>query len=93
MHRLAAFKTALAAMAGLHTRYPDDPALNSIIVQLDYLVELETGQRDDRERLNDITIGVLAVREVEPLDREIAEVLYNAVEQVENMKNQSKSQN
>lgn len=91
MTRLDIFKTALAQTNSLRSRHPDDTAIQSIIKQLDYLVELEERKRNDRERLNDIIIGVLTVREIEPLDESVAETLYKVVEQVEEMKNQGES--
>jgi hypothetical protein len=92
MTRLEIFKTAQAQTNSLRSRYPDDTAVQSIITQLDYLIELEERKRNDRERLNDIILGVLTVREIEPLDESVAETLYKVVEQVEEMKNQCKSQ-
>jgi predicted nucleotidyltransferase len=91
MTRLDIFKTALAQTNSLRSRHPDDTVIQSIIKQLDYLVELEERKRNDRERLNDIIIGVLTVREIEPLDESVAETLYKVVEQVEEMKNQGES--
>lgn len=92
MNRLDTFKNAMAGMTRLQARYPNDPAVDSIVTQLDYLIDLEVGNRNDREGLNDIIIGVLAVREIEPLDQNIAETLYKVVEEVEKMKNEGKSQ-
>jgi Mg-chelatase subunit ChlI len=36
-------------------------------------------------RLKDIIIGILAVREIEPLDMSVANQLYRVVEEVESM--------
>ena len=86
MNRLDLFKTAIFQVNELGSHYPSDAAFNSVRVQLEYLVELETGKRKDRERLNEIIIGVLASREIEPLNAAVADVLYEVVGEVEQMK-------
>lgn len=68
------------------SRFPTDTAIVSILKQLEYLIELCEGTRCDCERLNDIIIGVLTVREIEPVDEAFAEELYEAVEVVEELK-------
>lgn len=57
-----------------------------MINQLDYLVELESERRQDPERLADIIIGVLALKEIQPIEPELAEVLDAVVSEVELMK-------
>jgi len=64
----------------------DDYALRSVTKQLEYLIEFSAGKRNDRERLKDITIGILTVREIEVLDAGLAEKLYQVDDEVEQMR-------
>jgi len=91
MTRSDIFQTALAQTENLRSRYPGDTAIQSIIIQLQYLIDLENRKRSDRDRLDDIIIGVLTVREIEPLDERVADLLYEVDEQVELMRNEGKS--
>ena len=86
MTRREMFEKALARCERLRSRYPHDQAIVSIIAQVEYLRDLEEGVRDDRHRLEDIIIGILAVREIEVLDPLLAELLYEVEEEVEKMK-------
>lgn len=45
----------------LREKYPDEPALLSVVTQLDYLIALADGVETDDSALEDITIGYLAV--------------------------------
>jgi hypothetical protein len=82
MDRIQLFEQTLAACQGL----PCDPPVLSILKQLEFLLDLERRQRCDAERLEDIIIGVLAVREIEPGHPSVADLLYRVDEQVEVMK-------
>ena len=84
--------SALASTESLAERHPADRAIASVVSQLKFLVELEEGKRSDRERLGDITIGALTVREIEPLDDSLAELLYRVVEEVDHMQSRHKFQ-
>jgi hypothetical protein len=86
MNRTQLFQDALARCENLIGKYPGDPSLLSIVIQLNYLIELDAGARNDFDRLKDIIIGVLAVREIEPLDASLAEILYKVDEEAEDMK-------
>ena len=68
MKRSQLFQSALARCRESFMGYPEDPAAPVLIKQLEYLVDLETGVRNDREGLNDITIGIIAARIVEDFD-------------------------
>jgi hypothetical protein len=80
------FLKAKQATEELQLQYPQDSTIGSVIKQLSFLVELERGDRSDAERLNDIIIGVLALREIEPLDSSLAELLYSVAEEVQVLK-------
>ena len=89
MKRRELFAKALRGCEEFRGKYPDDQAIVSIIKQLSYLIELEKGDRDDRDRLKDIIIGVLTVREIEALDGALADVLYEVAEEVRRMETPS----
>lgn len=74
--RLFLFEQGLNRCRALLALHPDSPALMSIEKQIEFLIDLEKGLTSDVSRLREITIGVLTVREVEPLDGEVAKVLY-----------------
>ena len=76
MDRLELFHKALDACIKLHGHYPKDETVDSVIKQIQYLISLETGQNRDRSRLKDIVIGIQAAKEIEPLDLDIAQLLY-----------------
>jgi hypothetical protein len=84
--RLRVFGAALHEVISLQAQYPNDPSIRSIVAQLQYLIELEEGRRTDRERLNDIVIGILTIREIQQLDSSVADMLYHVEEEVDRMK-------
>jgi hypothetical protein len=77
MTRLERFQTALDRCARLLAQYPQSRALVSIMEQLRYLIGVESGAVSDRSRIRSINIGVLAAREVEDMDQEVAELLHS----------------
>lgn len=74
--RLALFESGLEQCNALLSRYPDSRPAQSIKIQIEFLIGLETGTQHDVTRLREITIGVLTAREIEPLDESVAEVFY-----------------
>ena len=74
--RIKLFQKALSELRGLIKQYPDLPPLKSVEKQLEYLIDLEEGKRDDRERLSEITLGVITAREIEDLDMNVANTLH-----------------
>ncbi len=86
MDRQGLLSEALSRCKLLSARYPADRAITSIVTQLEYLTELSQGKRSDSDRLKDIIIGVLAGREIAPLDPALAEILYQVDEAAEQMK-------
>lgn len=86
MNRVDLFQKAKAGAERLQRRYPEDSSIASIINQLSFLIDLELGVRSDAVRLNDIIIGVLALREIDPLDSGLAELLYSVNAEVGAMK-------
>lgn len=74
--RLFLFEQGLNKCRALLTLHPDGRALMSIENRIESLIDLEKGVTSDVGGLREITIGVLTACEVEPLDEEVAEVLY-----------------
>jgi hypothetical protein len=79
------FQRALDRAILLREKYPELETIYSIIKQLEYLIELDAGRSTDRSRLNEIIVGVQAAREIEPLDPDLAEMLYAVSEQSKHM--------
>jgi len=86
MNRRELFAKARAECELLLKQYPADPPLVSVVIQLDYLLSLDRGERKDAERLHDIIIPVLTTRQIAPLSETAAELLYQVTEQIEVMK-------
>lgn len=72
----------------LAERFPGIRELESIGLQLDYLGDYIAG-KNEGQRLQDINIGLLTVREVEPRDGELAELLYEVAEWVREQRGES----
>lgn len=51
--------------------------LLSIDHQLDYLIQVMEENNSDQSRLKDINLGIIAVREIEGVDDQLAELLYD----------------
>ena len=83
------FQRALARCRELLRKYPDDRPLLSISRQLEYLIAVDGGKESDRSRLSEIIIGVLAAREVEPLDEVLAELLHAVSQEASMMRYQT----
>ena len=78
------FFEALRRAKELHSKYPDVQTIQSVIRQLEYLIGVENGS-NDKSRLGEIILGIQAAREIEPLDNELAELLYQINDEVRNM--------
>lgn len=79
MTRIEIFQRALDGCRKLGRQFPDNPLIKSAQTQLQYLIDLEQGRRDDRGRLSDINIGLIAVREIEGVDDDLANWIYECV--------------
>ncbi len=64
----------------LRTRYPDVLPIKSLLAQLEYLLALEEGRSDDLSKLQKLTIGVIAAREIEERDAGLAILLYRVLD-------------
>lgn len=72
------FEVALDAMRELSALHPESRPITSAIDQLEYLLAVARGVQQDRSRVANINIGIIAVREVEGLDEAAAEKLHEA---------------
>ena len=79
VNRLGEFESVLAEVRSLQLRYAPSSALKSIAEQLEYLLGIE------RSKLSRINIGVLAARDVEDMDLNIANRLYAISAEVRRM--------
>ena len=85
MNRIDLFRSSLRDAGLLKEKYPSSAPLQSVIDQLEYLINLESGKSMDSSRLTAINIGAIAAREVEELDMETAEKLYAVTDAVGQM--------
>jgi hypothetical protein len=79
--RLTLFRAALEGCERLlaSAQPVSRDALSSIIEQLKYLIDLETGARHDSAALARLTIGVLTAREIDEAGyKDLAHALYRA---------------
>ncbi len=74
--RLDLLESGLARCNDLLVSYPENVAVQSVAMQIGYLIALERGLHSDRSRLKDVTIGVLTAREIEPIDDATAELFF-----------------
>ncbi len=85
MDRLALFKKTLIETQILQQRYPSLETLRSVINQIKYLIYLESNTYSDRGRLSEIILGVQVARELEPIDQNLADLLYKVDEESRKM--------
>lgn len=83
--RIATFRRALDRCVNVMGQFPDVRALESIERQLTYLIDLEEGRRTDRDNLKRVSIGILAIREIEELDSELFSLLIEAASEADRM--------
>ena len=79
MTKVEIFQQALIGCQKLGQQFPSNPLLTSAQIQLQYLIDLEQGKRQDWERLNDISLGLITVREIEGVDDALANWIYDHV--------------
>ena len=72
---------ARAAVEALNTRFHGISQIEAIQMQLNYLTDYVHGVNGG-ERLSEVNIGLLALREVEPREPQTARLLYAVAEEV-----------
>ena len=92
-NRIKLFKDALLAIEKLIQDYPDIQQFESVKNQLNYLLEIEENKRTDIQRLKDIIIGIITVREIEDRDMNVANLMYEVTEEVKKMKEEKNVKN
>lgn len=68
--------TAIGRCRELQAQHPDDPVFQSILRQLEYLLAIDCDVTKDRSGLRDIILDYQAAKEIEPMDEEFANVLF-----------------
>jgi len=86
MNRLLLFKQTLEKCQERLKQSPDSQPLRSIEKQLEYLIDLEAGRRSDVQLMANLNLGLLAARELEPHDMELANLIYDVTKAVKEMK-------
>lgn len=76
----AALEEARAGLADLCARYPDNAALAAAQRQLAHVSAWLRAGGPSREQLAQLSFGLIAAREIEPLDLPLAERLYELAE-------------
>lgn len=84
--RIILFEKAESEIQMLIEQYPMIEQFQSVKSQLEYLIDIETGKRNDYERLEDVNIGLITVREIEDRNMDIANLMYEVTSEVEKMK-------
>lgn len=79
------FREALRRCTELVGRFPDVKFLESVKRQLEFLIDLDEGKRTDRANIKRLSIGIIAVREVEDLDSELYDLLIQAASEADRM--------
>ncbi len=74
--RVDLFHQAVLAIERLESEYPSHPPFESIHNQLLFLLDQASGRVMDQEGLARINIGLITVREVEPMDDAAANLFY-----------------
>lgn len=76
MDQFALLRDGSKRIGELRTKYPENAAIKSVQLQIEYLIEIVADPEKDRSRLREIIIGLLTAREIEPLDEDGSEVFY-----------------
>jgi len=67
---------ALKKCDELGSTHTEDPVFDSIRLQLEYLAALDRGTITDRSRLKDIILEFQAAKEINTVDEEFAQLLF-----------------
>ena len=75
MDKVKIVKDAKRVLGERLSAAPEFDLFQSIDIQLDYLLQILQGFSDNRDKLKEINVGVLAVREFEESDPDLARAL------------------
>lgn len=84
MSSIELFRRALAKTIKLQASYSWSKPLQSVVEQLQYLIEEETGKERDHSKIAQINIGIIAAREIEDMDADVANELHKVADSVRN---------
>lgn len=86
MNKIEIFNKALVELNKFIEKFPENILVKSIEYQLNYLINLEESKEKDRSRLSEINLGLIAVREIEGKNDDLANILYEVNSIVKIMK-------
>lgn len=81
-NRKQLFQNALIKSKEAFDKAPYMFPLESVIEQLEYLIDLEDGINADRSQLDTINLGQIAARDIEQLDANLADLLHDVSAEV-----------
>lgn len=76
LNKITILDEALVKLNKFVENFSDNIFAESIKFQLKYLIDLEKGREKDRSNLSEINLGLIAVREIEGKDDDLADILY-----------------
>lgn len=85
MSRLELFTTARERARAVLEANPFLFPLESVIAQLDYLIAVEEGTAADLGPLQTMDLGQISARDIEPVDRDLANMLHSISAEVRRM--------
>ncbi len=88
MTRTAIFEDAKLAIDGLPEPVRMSEVVDSIRAQLDFLISVKSGRPFDKGMLLSINMGPLAARTLEIYSLDVAQKIYDAMEEFEMMKDE-----
>jgi Tsi6 len=88
MHRTSLFEKTLSCAKLALERAPYMFPLESVISQLQYLLDLDSGKETDRKGLATLSIGQIAAHDIDSSDPSLAELLHDVAAQARTMLNE-----
>lgn len=83
--RIRLFEEALARLRVALEKAPYMFPLESVIAQIQYLLDVESGKSVDRSRLATISVGQIAARDIDNFDESLAELLHEVSAEARDM--------
>lgn len=74
--RINLLEEALLKSRAAFERAPNMFPLASVIAQIQYLLDVESGKAVDKSRLATVSIGQIAARDIDTFDESLAELLH-----------------
>lgn len=83
--RIKLFEEALTKSRAAFEQAPYMFPLESVITQIQYLIDVESGKSVDRSRLATISVGQIAARDIDNFDESLAELLHEVSAEARDM--------